>query len=129
MSQHWLARHKVVVILIIAVVSMMLVQTKVARASCGANSISLTSPQSGIVARGRGAAITWTTLGLVGSSLRIDLYSKGSLFQNIATGVPTASHSYNWSVSSGEQLGSGYSIHISDGNGHGDQSRSFLIIR
>jgi hypothetical protein len=97
--------------------------------NCGPNSISLTSVNNGVVRRGATVPITWTTTGVVGASLRIDLYSKGNLYQNIATGVPTGNRSYNWSVPSAQRVGSGYTVYVSDGGGHVDQSHGYLIIR
>jgi hypothetical protein len=110
-------------------VILLMAQGNYVEGSCGANSITLTSPNSGVLGRGRSVTVTWTTTGIVGPSIRIDLYIKGTLYQNIATGVPASNHSYNWTVPSGQQASSGYSIFLSDANGHSDQSHGYLIIR
>src|SRR5260370_27676595 len=102
--------------------------------------IALTSVNRGIVQRARGTAllIRWIYTGLIqNDQAKIELFDKnGQLVGTIASSTtigngPTGSGSYTWTLPSDLQIGSGYSIRITDLNNTAiyDQSHGFLLVR
>jgi len=106
--------------------------------------IALTSVNSGIVQRARGTTlvISWIySGGIGGDSAKLELYDNktgqlardknGQLVNPITAGTPISNGSYTWFLPSDLQIGSGYSIRITDVNNTTiqDQSHGFLLVR